>query len=79
MITASVRRRHATTMFKHKKQWNLHETYINSPWTLRGNFIKEDAIQPPGVDTGNMFETLVETRWKPSDALMQIDPKSIVN
>ena len=36
--------------------WNLHETYINSPWNLRGYSIKEDAIQSSGVDTGNMFE-----------------------
>ena len=61
MKTASVRRRHATITFRHKKQrlptWNLHETYINSPWNLHGNSIKEDAIQAPGVDTGNMFET----------------------
>ena len=83
MKIASVRRRHVTITFRHKKQrlptWNLHETYINSPWNLHGYSIKEDAIQWSGVDTGNKDFFLMETTWKPSDALIQIDRKSIVS
>ena len=49
-------------------RWHLHQFAMEPAWNhIKTASVRTHTIQPPRVDTGNMFETLLETRWKPSD------------
>jgi len=47
MKTASVKRRHATTTFRHKKQWNLHDTCIQRTSILHGTSMEAPSKKTP--------------------------------